>query len=659
MKKIFKAIIVISGILLVITWYTETKYNISPYAYWRDSASLNIWEKSYLSDKEYITYGIAIDSAPLSYFDEHTNKVNGILSDYMSLISIEIGVPVNFLKLDTEKKDNALQLSMVDTTDLFKTKKMKRDFIFTQELFQLEGSVLKRANDSSILRLRNLRGKRVAVISNGYAATALNKKFQDNEISIIKVSNIQNAIRQMERNNVDAVVGDKMVIQYYLNSNHLKHSYEILDDVLYSESVYLAVKKNEPILQGILNKSILKIKKKNLLPSVQEKWLGSSGMIVSKNVGYTVIVAFIFAILLLIMFLYLWDKILHHKISIATEELQDQRNSLRTVLDSVNLALFVINKDGTIEECNGQALKLVRCGYECLIGTNIDTMEPISTLYSNFQMTNSHNQKLNSRYFHIAHRPLSDVSNTLLIICEDITQKVIVDRQLNQKNKMAAIGQLSAGLAHEIRNPLGLIKNYSYIIDSYATDDISKHAIHTIDESVERINFLIENLLNYSKPGNERISVFNVKTVINNLLFLEKKKALKNNIRFEISVDDALMLTTSEDTFKIVISNLTNNALESLLSHPSESSYLKICVSTTSTQVIVTVEDNGIGIEPEKIDDIFNPFFTTKNEGTGLGLYIVSSELEKIDGSISVSSKVNETTIFRVCFPNITKERRK
>lgn len=262
MKKIFKAIIVISGILLVITWYTETKYNISPYAYWRDSASLNIWEKSYLSDKEYITYGIAIDSAPLSYFDEHTNKVNGILSDYMSLISIEIGVPVNFLKLDTEKKDNALQLSMVDTTDLFKTKKMKRDFIFTQELFQLEGSVLKRANDSSILRLRNLRGKRVAVISNGYAATALNKKFQDNEISIIKVSNIQNAIRQMERNNVDAVVGDKMVIQYYLNSNHLKHSYEILDDVLYSESVYLAVKKNEPILQGILNKSILKIKKK-------------------------------------------------------------------------------------------------------------------------------------------------------------------------------------------------------------------------------------------------------------------------------------------------------------------------------------------------------------------------------------------------------------
>ena len=224
---------------------------------------------------------------------------------------------------------------------------------------------------------------------------------------------------------------------------------------------------------------------------------------------------------------------------------------------------------------------------------------------------------------------------------------------------MAAIGQLSAGLAHEIRNPLGLIKNYSYIIDSYATDDISKHAIHTIDESVERINFLIENLLNYSKPGNERISVFNVKTVINNLLFLEKKKALKNNIRFEISVDDALMLTTSEDTFKIVISNLTNNALESLLSHPSESSYLKICVSTTSTQVIVTVEDNGIGIEPEKIDDIFNPFFTTKNEGTGLGLYIVSSELEKIDGSISVSSKVNETTIFRVCFPNITKERRK
>lgn len=220
---------------------------------------------------------------------------------------------------------------------------------------------------------------------------------------------------------------------------------------------------------------------------------------------------------------------------------------------------------------------------------------------------------------------------------------------------MIAVGQLSAGLAHEIRNPLGLIRNYSYILKGYANDEISSHALEVIGDSTNRINSLIENLLNFSRSGDENVSLVDIGALLNNIAALEHKKMEKAQIDFQIHCAPHTRFFTNEETLKIVLINLINNGLEALMEMEESLSphgrKLTCTVTIVDSVLTIQVADNGPGIPEKNQESIFNPFFTTKDTGTGLGLYLVSSELEKLGGSIQVESRIREGTVFTVSLP--------
>ena len=220
---------------------------------------------------------------------------------------------------------------------------------------------------------------------------------------------------------------------------------------------------------------------------------------------------------------------------------------------------------------------------------------------------------------------------------------------------MIAVGQLSAGLAHEIRNLLGLIRNYSYILKGYANDEISSHALEVIGDSTNRINSLIENLLNFSRSGDENVSLVDIGALLNNIAALEHKKMEKAQIDFQIHCAPHTRFFTNEETLKIVLINLINNGLEALMEMEESLSphgrKLTCTVTIVDSVLTIQVADNGPGIPEKNQESIFNPFFTTKDTGTGLGLYLVSSELEKLGGSIQVESRMGEGTVFTVNLP--------
>lgn len=654
-KRYAIVLVIVICVLLLTMLITETAYNITPFEYWQDSASINMWEKSYLTDKGKIYYGMSNDSNPLAYADKN-NECSGIMVDYVSLLSIEIGVPIELKPIETKDKPVELKKNSIDTTDIVASQENKKKFIETQEIFRLKGAVLKRQNDASILRVRNLRRKTVAVFSDQYAEEALKEKFKEEEMSIVKVDSISEAMDLIENGDIDAVVGDKIEMQAYLNSTSLKHKYSMLDDEIYDKKICLFLDKDDIILKGILNKAILRIKKKNLLPQIADKWVGSSGMEVNDWNNYRYLPGLVLIILILGVWIALSDRLLRHRINLATEEIQNQKDSLRTVIDSVVLSFFVLNGEDEVTECNEEAMNLTKCDYEEMIGRKICEIQVINRIYDLYQKTKRNIVKIDDKIYNIYTRNMSEHMNSRLLICEDITEKTMVQRELNQKNKMEAVGQLSAGLAHEIRNPLGLIENYRYIIDEYADDEVSKHAVDVIDKSVQRINMLIENLLNYSKPGNDRVVKINVQDVVENLLVLEKKKAAKSGINFEIEVEENLNILTNEEIFKIVISNLVKNGIEAFDKIESDNKKLSLRIYRNEEGFAVEVEDNGPGINQQKAESIFNPFFTSKDNGTGLGLYIVSTELEKMGGSISVKSEEGKGAVFTATFP-IMRER--
>ena len=225
---------------------------------------------------------------------------------------------------------------------------------------------------------------------------------------------------------------------------------------------------------------------------------------------------------------------------------------------------------------------------------------------------------------------------------------------------MIAVGQLSAGLAHEIRNPLGLIKNYSYILRDYSseyeTDEMFEHSLDVIGDSVERIDSLIENLLSFSRLSNDEKAVFNLEKLLQSIISLERKKLDTQNIKLTLECTKDLSICTREETVKIAAFNLVNNAVEAFEEISREDGEIRISVSEEYEGELrmlrLDIEDNGPGIPTEAQEKIFNPFFTTKDKGTGLGLYIVNSEIEKVGGRISVDSEEGRGTKFSVRIPD-------
>ena len=223
---------------------------------------------------------------------------------------------------------------------------------------------------------------------------------------------------------------------------------------------------------------------------------------------------------------------------------------------------------------------------------------------------------------------------------------------------MSAIGQLAAGLAHEIRNPLGLIKNYTYILScDMEEDEVASHALQAIGESTDRINGLIENLLSFSRLSDETIKSVDIYGLLENIASLEEKKMEKAGIRFEISCEENARFCTSEETLKITLINLVNNAVDAISDMKDggisrdEECIISCIVKGEGDLLVIEVADNGPGIPERDQEYLFVPFYTTKDYGTGLGLYTVSTELEKIGGTIRVESRPGQGARFIVTIP--------
>lgn len=230
--------------------------------------------------------------------------------------------------------------------------------------------------------------------------------------------------------------------------------------------------------------------------------------------------------------------------------------------------------------------------------------------------------------------------------------------QLSSAEKLASIGQLAAGVAHEINNPLGSIMLYASMlkrkIEKAAEDQQSAEDLKLIIDEANRCKNIVSNLLNFARQGRLKVGEIN----INNLL-LDVIKLIQVNPDFSgisISINDNSDISIIEgdkDQLKQVLLNLINNACEAL--ETSEVKKIDLNLSTDNNRIIIEVKDSGCGIPEENINKIFTPFFTTKKigKGTGLGLAITYGIIKMHRGDIRVTSTLGNGTSFTITLPII------
>jgi len=238
-----------------------------------------------------------------------------------------------------------------------------------------------------------------------------------------------------------------------------------------------------------------------------------------------------------------------------------------------------------------------------------------------------------------------------LIIARDITERKRLERQLMSSEKLASLGRLAAGVAHEVRNPLSSISGYVQILmKGKATEEMSREFLTSIDEQIERINRIIENLLSFSRTSKGKVEFVDVNTVIEKTLTLLYTHQSFKNIRVSKELADGLpAVRVDRYALEEILMNITMNAADAM----SGGGTLTVRTGVEEGGMGIVISDTGSGIAPEDIDKIFDPFFTTKPEGygTGLGLSICLGIVEKMGGAIRVESEPGKGATFFVTLP--------
>ncbi|MBO9131163.1 PAS domain S-box protein [Bacillus sp. 165] len=232
---------------------------------------------------------------------------------------------------------------------------------------------------------------------------------------------------------------------------------------------------------------------------------------------------------------------------------------------------------------------------------------------------------------------------------KDITKIKETEERLRRTEKLSVAGELAAGVAHEIRNPLTALKGFVQLLQT--SNPVHKHYYDIMSKELDRINHIVGELLVLAKPQEITFQKGNVVEIMNDVIALLESQANFCGITIDITVQDSIpLLDCEKNQLKQLFINIIKNSIE------ASSTKINILLAHKNDDVLIIIEDNGCGIPEERIKHLGEPFFTYKEKGTGLGLTVSYRILESHQGQIKFDSTVQKGTTVEITLPVIKKQ---
>jgi len=238
----------------------------------------------------------------------------------------------------------------------------------------------------------------------------------------------------------------------------------------------------------------------------------------------------------------------------------------------------------------------------------------------------------------------------VLSIGKDVTsRKVQTERLLQKSEKLAMLGQMAAGIAHEIRNPLTSIKGFIHLLKD---NNLDEEYFDIVFSELERIDSIVGEFLVLAKPSVATFVEQDVKVLIKDIVTLINTQSILNNVQISVEFgSDLPMISCEKNQIKQVFLNLLKNSIEAM----PKGGRIDVKVNEKEEgKISIQIIDQGIGIPKERMSTLGEPFYTTKEKGTGLGLMICYKIIESHNGQIAIQSKLNEGTTIEIILPTIT-----
>jgi PAS domain S-box-containing protein len=331
-----------------------------------------------------------------------------------------------------------------------------------------------------------------------------------------------------------------------------------------------------------------------------------------------------------------------------------------SIIESIKSGVVVINKDMFITIINQGAIDILGANHDCVDKNFMEVFHCCTDI--KFEILNAINEgktvenievQLDKKEINvnISIYPLNlkNINKGLVIIIDDITELKKLQIQAQRNEKLVALGELSSGIAHEIRNPLAIIKAIEQTMKSELKgNEEAIKELDIIDEEVERANKIVKGLMEFAKPSKSEVQLYYLNDVIGEVMLIINKYATQRYVSFEVLLADNVQIIADKEQLKQAFINIIFNAVEAM----PKGGIIKISsILDNDKWVKLVFEDTGKGIEENNLQKIFNPFFTTKEQGTGLGLSIVHRILEEHGCVIDVISNPDKGTKFEIMFP--------
>ena len=344
-----------------------------------------------------------------------------------------------------------------------------------------------------------------------------------------------------------------------------------------------------------------------------------------------------------------------------SEEYKRFKTFASSVLTNMSEAVIVFDISGKISFINSSAERLFEIKFDNLPNQKLsDINKAIEELLLNKL------QQKEQKYFE-AEFTISSTNKIILCsiselsedadrkeyiaVMKDITEAKALEEESKRNEKLSAMGQLASGVAHEIRNPINAIGMIAQRLNKEFTPTDNEQEYKKITEllrsEVNRINKIITQFLNYAKPIDLNIDYVNTKSFFEEIYQLFLPLAKQKNIKFIKQSEDILTVQFDTDLIKQSLMNIIQNAFDAV----GKDGFVQLKYYKSGNNLIIEISDNGIGIPPEQQKKIFDLYFTTKKEGNGLGLSIAQKIINQHNGIITVSSKQNQGTTFKIQLP--------
>ncbi|SNS50623.1 polar amino acid transport system substrate-binding protein [Anaerovirgula multivorans] len=625
---------------------------------------------TFFGETDSITLRIAGDRnfPPYEYIDEHGEYI-GFNVDIIRAIALSTGINVQFYPMEWQETSEKLQAKEVDVIQGIKiTKEREKYYDFSDAYLENSQSIFV-LMDTEIEKLEDLSFQRVAIQQGDVAITNLKALW---EVKIIFTSDQEEAMRKLLVGEVDAYIGNTLTGAFLINQLGVRNQVKIVGEMLNPSKYAVAVARGDVYTQHIINKGLKEIKRNGTYDKIYRKWFGQPLQFPSwykRKIIATIGIA-ISSLLIMILFLYRWNSSLKKEVEKQTYEIQEvnkiligqnkeisrEKDFREKILQNIFIAVVTINKEGRISFVNQLAYQLLGSQEEGRLVGNPYRETLLEQLFSLDKLQEGKGEEEiyiqgEKRLLYYDIRTITNINGDMeevILFFRDVTEERKLQETIRTKDKLQSLGNLVASIAHEIRNPLTSIKAYAELLPKkFNNTEFQKLFSTDIPLEIDRVNTLINDLLEYAKPRKPFRERIHLQSALNGVLTLLKNKIKQEKVHIENHIDEAIYIHMDKNHLRQVLLNMILNAIESM---DKEKKKITFSAEIRDKKILLNIKDNGCGIDEDSIHKIYNPFYTTKSNGTGLGLFVTFQLLAENGVALSYESALQEGTIFTLTF---------